>query len=72
VRRPRDVGRPHGDRGHVVFRGEADVVVEELVVELGPEQGVVDRLGDVAVGKSVEERLTVARWDFYAWDSFGM
>ena len=49
-----DVGRPDADRGHVVGQGEPAAGLDEGVVELRPQERVVDRLGDVAVGQVVD------------------
>ena len=58
-RRPADVGRPDADRGDVVLGRQPAAVLDERVVELRPQQRVVDRLGDVALGEVVESRATV-------------
>ena len=47
----RDVGRPDADGRDVVLGRQPAAVLDERVVELGPQQGVVDRLGDVALGQ---------------------
>ena len=49
-----DVGRSDADRRDVVLGGETAAVLDELVVELGSQQRVVDRLGDVALGQGVD------------------
>ena len=54
-RRPADVGRPDADRGDVVLRRQPAAVLDERVVELRPQQRVVDGLGDVALGQAVEQ-----------------
>ena len=50
-----NVGRPDADRRDVVLGGQPAAVLDERVVQLGPEQRMVDRLGDVALGQ-------VRRW----------
>ena len=50
---PPDVGRPDADRRDVVLGRQPAAVLDERVVELRPQQRVVDRLGDVALGQVV-------------------
>jgi hypothetical protein len=42
-----DVDWSHADGRHVVFGGEPAAVLDERVIELGPQQAMVDRLRDV-------------------------
>ena len=49
--RPAHVGGPAAHRGDVVLGREPATGLDERVVQLGPEQRVVDRLGDVAFGQ---------------------
>ena len=55
-RGPGDVDRSDADRGDVVRGGEPAAVLDERVVELRPQQRVVDRLGDVALGQRRRSR----------------
>ena len=57
---PADVGRPDADRGDVVLGRQPAAVLDERVVELGPQQRVVDRLGDVALGQGVDVEAVTA------------
>ena len=56
---PRDIGRADADRGHVVLGREAEVVLDEGVVELRAQQRVVDRLRELALGH-VGDRWVIA------------
>ena len=56
-----DVDRPDADRGDVVLGGQPAARLDEGVVELRPQQRMVDRLRDVALGQVVDgegHRLT--------------
>ena len=57
---PADVGRPDADRRHVVLGRKPAAVLDERVVELGPQERVVDRLGDVALGQVVDATAVIA------------
>jgi hypothetical protein len=59
-----DVDGADGHRCDVVLDRKAAVLLDEVVVELGPEQRVIDRLRNVAVGESIDE--------VRHQDSFGM
>ena len=51
---PDDIGGPHADGRDVIGQRQPAAGLHEGVVELRPEQRVVDRLGDVAVGQGVD------------------
>src|SRR6185436_11121388 len=55
-----DVDRPNTDRGHVVLAGQPAAGLDELVVKLGPQERVVDRLGDVALRQCLDSEGHVA------------
>jgi hypothetical protein len=49
-----DVDRPDADRGDVVAGRQSAALLDERVVELRPQQGVVDRLGDLPLGQVLD------------------
>src|SRR5207245_3882354 len=53
---PLDVPRPRADGGYVVADGQLAAGLDECVIELGPQERVVDRLCDVGVAEPVEKR----------------
>ena len=55
-----DVGRPHAHGGDVVLRGQPAAVLDERVVELRPQERVVDRLGDVVFGQAARWRVDIS------------
>ena len=54
LRRHGNVGRADGGRGDVVAERQLDTRAHGVEVELGPEQRVVDRLGDLTVLQRVD------------------
>jgi len=48
---PADVCRTHAHRRDVVGRRKAATRLDERIVKLGAQQGMVDRLGDVPLGQ---------------------
>jgi hypothetical protein len=51
-----NVDGAHAHGRHVVLRREAAAVLDERVVELGPQQGMVDGLRDVALGEGLDRK----------------
>jgi sugar phosphate isomerase/epimerase len=49
-----DIGRANADRGDVVLGGQPAAGLDERIVELGPEERMIDRLGDVPLGHAAE------------------
>jgi hypothetical protein len=54
--RAADVGRTHAHGRDVVGRRQAATGLDERIVELRTQQGVIDRLRDVALGQTVDQQ----------------
>ena len=51
---PEDVGRADTHGRHVVAGRQPAAILDERVVQFGAQEGMVDRLGDVTVGQSID------------------
>ena len=57
LNREREVRRSHGGGGDAVAARELDTVADEVEVELGSQERVIDRLRDLFVAEVLDSRL---------------
>ena len=57
LNREREVRRSHGGGSDAVAACDLDTVADEVEVELGSQERVVDRLRDLLVGEVLDRRL---------------